>query len=90
MANNDSPTNDSSNKTIRFSEVATHRTADSLWFVIEDKVYDVTEFVSEHPGGRDVLKLNAGKDATLGFKIVMHSPRAMEMLKEYQIGVYIK
>lgn len=28
-------------------EVARHNTAESLWLVIEDKVYDVTEFVDE-------------------------------------------
>ncbi len=29
------------------SEVASHNTADSLWLIIEDKVYDVTAFKAE-------------------------------------------
>lgn len=27
-------------------------------------VYDVTDFVSQHPGGAEVILRNAGKDAT--------------------------
>lgn len=27
-------------------------------------VYDVTEFLSQHPGGAEVILRNAGKDAT--------------------------
>lgn len=32
-------------------EVAKHNKRDDAWIVIEDKVYDVTTFVPEHPGG---------------------------------------
>ena len=27
-----------------------------MWFIIHNKVYDVTQFQEEHPGGNDVLK----------------------------------
>jgi cytochrome b involved in lipid metabolism len=32
--------------------------------IIDSKVYDVTEFVHEHPGGEQVLLTHVGKDAS--------------------------
>jgi hypothetical protein len=32
-----------------------------LWIIIKGKVYDVTSYVEEHPGGASILK-NAGCD----------------------------
>jgi cytochrome b involved in lipid metabolism len=34
------------------------------YIVIDDKLYDVTEFVEDHPGGSDVLLTHVGKDAS--------------------------
>ncbi|KAL9545430.1 hypothetical protein PS6_008228 [Mucor atramentarius] len=34
------------------------------FIVIDDKLYDVTEFVEDHPGGADVLLTHVGKDAS--------------------------
>jgi cytochrome b involved in lipid metabolism len=31
------------------------------WLVIEGKVYDVTPFLDEHPGGFDTLVSNSGE-----------------------------
>jgi cytochrome b involved in lipid metabolism len=33
------------------ADVAKHKTDESLWFIIDSKVYDVTDFVDAHPGG---------------------------------------
>ena len=49
--------------------------------MIYDKVYDVTEFLSSHPGGEDVLLEYLGYDATLAFRGVGHSKAAVRMLK---------
>ena len=37
-------------KLYTLEEVAEHNTNDSLWCVINDKVYDITPFISNHPG----------------------------------------
>ncbi|PBP20573.1 acyl-CoA dehydrogenase domain-containing protein [Diplocarpon rosae] len=43
-------------KTLTRDEVAENNTEESLWFVINSKVYDVTDFLDVHPGGEAVLK----------------------------------
>jgi cytochrome b involved in lipid metabolism len=45
-------------------EVATHVDQDSLWIILDNKVYDVSKFLMEHPGGEEVLIQWAGQDAT--------------------------
>ncbi len=56
-----------SHQTFTRVEVAENNTEGSLWFVIDSKVYDVTDFLDAHPGGEAVLKQVAGQDATDAF-----------------------
>ncbi|KAG7117952.1 Cytochrome b2 like protein [Verticillium longisporum] len=41
------------------SEVARHDSADSCWVIVYGKVYDVTEFVPDHPGGQQSILKHA-------------------------------
>ncbi|KAF1992962.1 mitochondrial cytochrome-like protein b2 [Amniculicola lignicola CBS 123094] len=50
------------------AEVAQHNTKKSCWIVLDSRVYDVTSFLLDHPGGAVVLLKNAGTDATTEFK----------------------
>ncbi|KAK0208354.1 hypothetical protein DFS33DRAFT_1371792 [Desarmillaria ectypa] len=58
-------------------QVAEHNTASSCWVIIKDSVYDVTDFLSEHPGGAQIVLKYAGKDATLAYEPI-HPPDALE------------
>src|SRR3989338_5007210 len=49
-------------------ELAKCNTVDRCCVAIRGKVYDVTKFLSCHPGGWDKLYLNGGKDATVLFE----------------------
>lgn len=73
-------------KTFGMQEVKGHKDSKSTWIVIYDRIYDVTKFLEEHPGGEEVLLEQAGGDATEAFEDVGHSTDARELMKDYQIG----
>lgn len=55
-------------KKITESEVKAHTSAEKgMYIIVDNNVYDVTNFVDEHPGGAKILKRVAGKDATKQF-----------------------
>lgn len=70
----------------RLEEVAKRNSPKDLWLVIHGRVYDITRFLNEHPGGEEVLLEQAGVDASESFEDVGHSSDAREMLKQYYIG----
>ncbi|XP_041077050.1 cytochrome b5-like [Polyodon spathula] len=67
-------------------EITRHNSSKDVWIIIHEKVYDVTRFLEEHPGGEEVLLEQAAADATENFEDVGHSTDAREMLKQYFIG----
>ncbi|GKU98636.1 hypothetical protein SLEP1_g11611 [Rubroshorea leprosula] len=50
------------------------------------KVYDVANFLEDHPGGDEVLLSATGKDATDDFEDVGHSTSARELMAKDQVG----
>ncbi|KAI3457960.1 hypothetical protein Pfo_014623 [Paulownia fortunei] len=69
-----------------FEEIAKHNKTKDCWLIINGKVYDVTPFMDDHPGGDEVLLAATGKDATNDFEDVGHSDSAREMMHKYYIG----
>ncbi|CAO0796171.1 unnamed protein product [Mucor circinelloides] len=55
------------------------------FIIIDNKLYDVTEFVEDHPGGANVLLTHVGKDASDVFH-AMHPDSAYEILANYYAG----
>lgn len=49
-------------------------------------VYDVSRYLDDHPGGRDVLLEVAGADASNDFDFVGHSKSAIKSLAEFEVG----
>lgn len=66
------------------SEVAEHDTYNDCWIVIYDRVYNVTEFIEQHPGGAEMILEYAGRDGSIAFR--GHSRLAIDSLKLYEIG----
>jgi len=66
-------------------EVEQHNTEDDVWIVVNDKVYDCTEYLELHPGGADSILINAGDDSTEDF-VAIHSTKATKMLEKFYIG----
>uniref|UniRef100_A0A3B4XBN0 Cytochrome b5 n=1 Tax=Seriola lalandi dorsalis TaxID=1841481 RepID=A0A3B4XBN0_SERLL len=73
-------------KYYRLSEIEEQNTFKSTWIIIHNKVYDVTKFLEEHPGGEEVLREQAGGNATESFEDVGHSSDAREMAADMVIG----
>ncbi|CAG5078357.1 Similar to Cyt-b5: Cytochrome b5 (Drosophila melanogaster) [Cotesia congregata] len=67
-------------------EVAKHNNSESIWIIIKSYVYDVTDYLNEHPGGAELIKECAGKDATSDFNNFGHSSDASNLMKLYKIG----
>lgn len=67
-------------------EIRLHSMSSDSWLIVHDKVYDVTSFLEEHPGGEEVLLEQAGGDATESFEDVGHSIDARELLLQYYVG----
>lgn len=70
-------------------DVETHNTFESCWISRAGKVYDVTKFMNDHPGGDDLILEYAGKDVEEVMQDTQeheHSDSAYDMLEEYLIG----
>merc|ERR1712086_267110 len=67
------------------AELAKHTSRDDCWVAIHGKVYDVTQFLSMHPGGVGTLLKAAGKDSTELFVRVGHQPAALRRFKASEV-----
>ncbi|GBG67842.1 hypothetical protein CBR_g963 [Chara braunii] len=80
--------NDGENKkdsVISLEELRLHNSAESCWIAIHDKVYDITSWLSQHPGGKMVLMDVAGLDATDVF-MAAHAKQVAGYLPRFYIG----
>uniref|UniRef100_A0A5B7ATB6 Cytochrome b5 heme-binding domain-containing protein n=1 Tax=Davidia involucrata TaxID=16924 RepID=A0A5B7ATB6_DAVIN len=73
-------------KLYSMQETSQHNSKDDCWVVIDGKVYDVSSYLDEHPGGDDVILAETGKDATDEFEDAGHSKSARELMEDFCIG----
>jgi len=73
---------------IDIDEVSKHNNMiDGVWVTHEGKVYDITNFVDNHPGGKKILLAAGGSLEPFWALYGMHnSPAVKELLEEYRIG----
>jgi cytochrome b involved in lipid metabolism len=50
-----------SGKTFSLEECKQHTSDKDCWLVVHGKVYNVTDFLEEHPGGYDIILTSAGR-----------------------------
>ncbi|KAH7863984.1 hypothetical protein Vadar_024311 [Vaccinium darrowii] len=77
---------DGGKKVFTLAEISEHNNAKDCWLLIDGKVYNVTKFLEDHPGGDEVLVSATGKDATDDFEDVGHSTSARAMMDEFYVG----
>ncbi|KAI9003988.1 Oxidoreductase, molybdopterin-binding domain-containing protein, partial [Hyaloraphidium curvatum] len=71
------------------ADVAKHKTKeDRVWVTFEDGVYDITEWIDEHPGGPRIMQAAGGPIDPYWklYKVHGSSKTAMEELKKMRIG----
>ncbi|EPZ34355.1 DNA/RNA helicase, DEAD/DEAH box type domain-containing protein [Rozella allomycis CSF55] len=65
-------------------ELQKHNKKGDLWLAIDNTVYDLTDFMNEHPGGEEPLLENAGNDATVAFNDMGHGDYHKGVLERYK------
>lgn len=70
-------------------EIEKHNNEDDIWVSYQGKVYNITEFVSNHPGGKEKLLQAAGGPLEPYWDIyTQHKNKEVKnILEEYQIGI---
>jgi cytochrome b involved in lipid metabolism len=70
---------------ITLAAIAAHNTGTNCWTAIDGKVYDLTSYISQHPGGQAVTVI-CGIDGTQIFS-GQHSAGFLGLINSLQIGV---
>jgi cytochrome b involved in lipid metabolism len=78
------------NNLISLQELWRHNTESSCWIALHGVVYDVTNWLSNHPGGKDLLLASAGRDATQLFEMyhpfIKETEYMKKQLEAFRIG----
>ena len=75
--------------TIPTANVKSHNTAESCYVTVGAKVYDITSFLDDHPGGGDLIVDYGGRDVSDIMQDELshiHSESAYEALNDHLIG----
>ena len=77
----------STNLPLTLDEVKKHNSAGDCWSIIDGNVYDLTNWVESHPGGKERITAICGKDGTSSF-LGKHSNSnsAKSQLNRFELG----
>jgi cytochrome b involved in lipid metabolism len=74
--------------TYTMADVALHASKESCWTVVDGSVYDVTSFITKHPGGQSKILGICGKDGSEKFGGQHEGDeRAEGTLDSFKIGI---
>jgi cytochrome b involved in lipid metabolism len=82
---------------LNMGEISKHNKQSDCWMLIDGKVYDITSYFGEHPGGNSNMSATCGTDATSaymtkdpnassGSRGQDHSSKAKNLLSDYYLG----
>lgn len=72
-------------KIYSMNTVKKHNKVNDAWVVYDNEVFDITNWIPNHPGGK-VIEKGMGKDITEMFDSVGHSQNAKIIMQKYLIG----
>mmetsp|Transcript_118995 Transcript_118995/g.333303 ORF Transcript_118995/g.333303 Transcript_118995/m.333303 type:complete len:268 (-) Transcript_118995:220-1023(-) len=72
-------TNASGERKVSVEELREHQSQESCWVLLNGAVWDLTPFLSDHPGGPGAILEYAGKDATALWESI-HPPAVLSQL----------
>lgn len=74
------------------SELSRHNSQEDCWMAINGQVYDVTDYLPEHPSRPSVILPWCGREASEGYRTKgkgkPHSATADQLLPTLRIGTY--
>ncbi|BCS25185.1 FMN-dependent alpha-hydroxy acid dehydrogenase [Aspergillus puulaauensis] len=68
---------DTAGPIVSSSELQRHTTPEDCWIIVHSRIYDVTPFLDEHPGGSAIILKYAGNDASKAYDEV-HAPSLIQ------------
>ena len=74
------------NRIVTLEELRKHRNASDCWIAIHGRVFDITKFLPDHPGGGEVISSISGADVTADFEDIGHSDAARKIATPFFIG----
>jgi cytochrome b involved in lipid metabolism len=73
------------------TQVRANNTATNCWAVIDDSVYDLTNWIKSHPGGSGAIVGLCGTDGSAAFSIKHgNQSRPAAQLNSYRLGPLAK
>ncbi len=74
------------NPSFTAQQIAAHNTASNCWVIMNSKVYNITSYIPNHPGGTGTITPYCGKDAASAFGSISHSQNANNLLASFFVG----
>jgi len=74
---------------VPMSEVKKHNKETDAWVIFNGRVYNVTQYLEYHPGGKAILMKAAGKDATKLFYATHRWVNGEHLLRTCLIGTLV-
>jgi hypothetical protein len=72
------------------AEISKHSSVNDCWLLINNKIYNVSSYLSVHPGGVGTISSYCGKEASQAFATKdigrPHSGYASQLLNNYYLG----
>ena len=74
-----------------YDEVKKHNKENDAWIIHKESVYDISNFIENHPGGKDKIMLGAGKSVDPYWNIYKQHTKqnVQDILKPMKIGMIL-